>query len=123
VHVHGATLDIGQTNATMVVNLGPCAAGAAGLCSETDSRTVVSGDDTQSTLSVTGVTYTDQSGTKVPNPQPGSSTAVGNSMQLVLQAPGLLKQTVLHGFPGWAGGNPYWCGPGVSQANRQLCGA
>jgi hypothetical protein len=44
-------------------------------------------------------------------------------MQLVLQAPGLLKRTALHGFPGWHGGNPYWCGEGVSQSNAKLCGA
>jgi hypothetical protein len=124
-HVHGATLDIAQRTATMVVSLGmgPCSLGAPHACSETDSLAVLSGDDTQLTLGVTAVSFTDNTGASAPNPSPGSSTAVGDSMQLLLQAPGLLKRMALHGFPGWEGGNPYWCGPGVSQANAQLCGA
>jgi hypothetical protein len=47
---------------------------------------------------------------------------VGDSIQLVWQAPGLLKQTVLKGFPGWQG-DLYWCGAGVSQSDQQRCGA
>ena len=47
------------------------------------------------------------------NPSPGPSTAVGDSIQLVSQAPGLLKQTVVKGFPGWQG-DLYWCGAGVT---------
>lgn len=123
-HVHGTTLDIAEKTATMVVNLGPCSSGANRFCHETDALAASpSGDGTQLTLVVTAVSYAADTGAPVPNPTAGSSTAVGDSIQLVLQAPGLLKQTVLHGFPGMAGGNPYWCGPGVSQSNDQLCGA
>lgn len=84
---------------------------------------VVSGNDKQLTLVVTGVIFTNQTGASVPNPNPGPSTAVGDTMRLSWQAPGLLKTAFLHGFPGWAGGNSYWCGAGVSQVNGQLCGA
>ena len=124
-HVHDATLDISDRTATMVVSLGmgPCSLGPPHPCSETDSLAVLSGDDTQLTLGVTAASFTDNTGAVAANPSPGSSTAVGDSMQLVLQAPGLLKRVSQHGFPGWEGGNPYWCGPGVSQANAQLCGA
>jgi hypothetical protein len=125
-HVHGATMDITSTTATIGVNHGPCGAGNTDFCSETDTLAVASGDDTQLTLKVTAVTYTESSGqtsSVVPNPSTGPSTAVGDSIQLVWQAPGLLKATVLQGFPGWQGGNPYWCGAGVSQSDEQRCGA
>ncbi|OYN80397.1 hypothetical protein [Mycolicibacterium sphagni] len=124
-HVHDATLDIAARTATMVVSLGmgPCSLGPPHACSETDSLSVLSGDDTHITLGVTAVSFTDNTGASAANPDPGSSTAIGDSMQLVLQAPGLLNRVVVHGFPGWEGGNPYWCGTGVSQANAQLCGA
>jgi hypothetical protein len=121
-HVHGAHLDIAATAAKIVARQASCIVGAQHFCSETDTLAVVAGDDTQVTLAVTAVSYTDNTGATVP-PNPGQSTAVGDSMQLLWQAPGLLKTTILHGFPGWAGGNPYWCGPGISQINLQLCGA
>jgi hypothetical protein len=126
-NVHGASLDIAPTKApttaTIVDSLGPCSPGAQRFCHETDTLTVVSGDATQVTLQVTAVSYADDTGAGVPNPDVGASTAVGDSMRLVMQAPGLLKAAILNGFPGWVGGNPYWCGPGISQADRQLCGA
>jgi hypothetical protein len=94
------------------------------MCGETDQLTATpSSDGTILTLVVTAVSYANGSGASVPNPNPASSTAVGDSMRLVLQAPGLLKRTELHGFSGWQGGNPYWCGPGISQSNTKLCGA
>ena len=124
--VHDATMDITPTTATIVSSLGmgPCSAGPQAACSETDTLGVVSGDDTQLTLTVTGVSYGLHNGqaTSV-NPSTGPSTAVGDSIQLVWQAPGLLKATVLKGFPGWQGGNPYWCGAGVSQSDQERCGA
>ena len=124
-HVHGSTLDIAATSATMVVThgMGQCSLGAHHVCSETDALAVLSGDNAHLTLGVTAVNYTDNTGASVPNPAADSSTAVGDSMQLLLQAPGLLRRTVLHGFPGMSGGNPYWCGPGISQSNLKLCGA
>jgi hypothetical protein len=123
-HVHGSNLTITPTTATLVTSMGPCGnPGSQRFCSETDAMGVVSGDDKQLTLVATGVTFTDHTGGSVPNPNPGPSTAVGDTMQLAWQAPGLLKTTALHGFPGFSGGNPYWCGAGISQGNRQLCGA
>jgi hypothetical protein len=113
-NVHGATLDIAATTAVIHAMSGPCQPPAQGMCGETDHMTAsLSGDGKTLTLVVTSV---------APG-NPGSSTAVGDSMQLVLQAPGLLKRTAVHGFPGWQGGNPYWCGEGVSQSNAKLCGA
>jgi hypothetical protein len=94
------------------------------MCSETDDLTASpSSDGTTLTLVVTAVNYAAGSGASVPNPNPASATAVGDSMKLVLQAPGLMKRTELHGFPGWQGGNPYFCGAGISQSNAKLCGA
>jgi hypothetical protein len=121
---HASTLDITPTTATLFAGLGmgPCSQGQA-ACSETDTLGVVSGDDTQLTLAVTAVSYGLNNGqTTSVNPSPGPSTAVGDSIQLVWQAPGLLKQTVLHGFPGWQG-DLYWCGAGVSPSDQQKCGA
>ncbi len=125
-HVHGASMDITPTTATMVVSsgMGPCSENPSAACSEKDGLSVVSGDDTQLTLTVTAVSYVLHSGqTTTVNPSTGPSTAVGDSIQLVWQVPGLLKATVLHGFPSWQGGNPYWCGAGISQADQQRCGA
>jgi hypothetical protein len=103
--------------------MGPCSQGQA-ACSETDTLGVVSGDETQLTLTVTAVSYGLKNGQTTPaNPSPGPSTAVGDSLQLVSQAPGLLKQTVLRRFPGWQGGDLYWCGAGVSPQDQQRCGA
>jgi hypothetical protein len=122
---HVSTLDITATTATLFAGLdmGPCSQGQA-ACSETDTLGVVSGDDTQLTVAVTAVSYGLKNGqTTSVNPSPGPSTAVGDSIQLVPQAPGLLKQTVLKGFPGWQGGDLYWCGAGVSPSDQQRCGA
>lgn len=125
-HVHDASLDIAPTTATLTASLGigPCTENLQVPCSETDQLAVVSGNDTQLTLTVTGVSYTLHDGQKTSvNPATGPSTAVGDSMQLVWQAPGLLEQTELKGFPGWQGGNPYWCGAGISQSDAEKCGA
>ena len=122
---HASTLDITATTATLFAGLdmGPCSQGQA-ACSETDTLGVVSGDETQLTLAVTAVSYGLKNGQTTPaNPSPGPSTSVGDSLQLVSQAPGLLKQTVLKGFPGWQGGDLYWCGAGVSPPDQQRCGA
>jgi hypothetical protein len=125
-HVHDASLNITPTTATLIASLGigTCAENTQAPCSETDQLSVVSGNDTQLTLSVTGVSYTLQGGQNTSiNPTTGPSTAVGDSIQLVWQAPGLLKRTALKGFPGWQGGNPYWCGAGISQSDAEKCGA
>jgi hypothetical protein len=125
-HVHDASLNITPTTATLIASLGigTCAENAQAPCSETDQLAVVSGNDTQLTLSVTGVSYTLHGGQKTSvDPTTGPSTAAGDSIQLVWQAPGLLKRTALNGFPGWQGGNPYWCGAGISQSDAEKCGA
>jgi len=122
-HVHGATMDISPTTATITANNGPCGAGAQGMCHETDTLAVTSGDSTQLTLKVTAVTYADSSGASAPNRPPGPQTVAGDSLQLISQAPGLLKATILQGFPAWVGGNPYWCGQGVSPSDAKHCGA
>ena len=125
-HVHGETLKISPTTATRTASLGagPCTQDPQVACSETDTLSVVSGNDTELTLSVTAVSYVLHSGqTTSSNAAAGPSTAVGDSIQLVWQAPGLLKRAVLNGFPGLQGGNPYWCGAGISQSDKQHCGA
>lgn len=125
-HVHDSSLSITPTTATLVASsgMGPCMQNPQAPCSETDQLAVTSGNDTQLTLTVTGVSYTLHGGpTTTVNPTAGPSTAVGDSLQLVWQAPGLLMGTVLKGFPGMQGGNPYWCGAGISQSDAQKCGA
>jgi hypothetical protein len=122
-HVHGATMDINPATATIVASNGPCGPGAQGMCHETDTLTVTSGDSAQLTLKVTAVTFADSSGASARNPPPGPQTAVGDTLQLTPQAPGLLKATILQGFPGWVGGNPYWCGQGISPSDAKRCGA
>jgi hypothetical protein len=122
--VHGAVMDIAATTATIVVNAGPCSQPAHGMCHETDTLTVSpSADEAMLTLVVTDVSYADDTGSSVAHPDPTSATAVGDSMRLVAEARGLLKASVLHGFPGWVGGNPYWCGADVNEPDRQRCGA
>jgi hypothetical protein len=122
-HVHGATMEITPTTATITASNGACGPGTRGICSETDTLTVATGGSTQLMLKVTAVTYQDSSGANAPNPPPGPQTAVGDTLQLTSQAPGLLKATILQGFPGWVGGNPYWCGQGISQSDARRCGA
>ena len=121
---HASTLDITPTTATLFAGLGngPCSRGTA-ACSEIDTLSVTSGDDTHLTLTVTDVKYGLKDGQRTSvNPSPGPSTAAGDSIQLVLEAPGLLKQTVVKGFPGWEG-DLYWCGAGVSPSDGARCGA
>ena len=125
-HVHDAQMDITPTTATMTVGggIGPCTQNPQLACSETDTLAVVSGNDKKLTLKVTAVSYNLGNGqTTSVNPETGPSTAVGDVIRLAWQAPGLLKQTVLHGFPGSQGGNPYWCGDGISQSDKEKCGA
>lgn len=125
-HVHDSSLNITPTTATLTASagMGPCMQNPQAPCSETDQLAVTSGNNTQVTLTVTGVSYTfNDFQTATANPTPGPSTAVGDSIQLVWQAPGLVKATVLKGFPGIQGGIPYWCGAGVSQSDAQKCGA
>lgn len=125
-HVHDSSLNITPATATLTASagMGPCMQNPQAPCSETDQLAVTSGDDTQLTLTVTGVSYTfNDFQTATAKPTPGPSTAVGDSIQLVWQAPGLLKAAVLKGFPGMQGGIPYWCGAGISQSDAQKCGA
>jgi hypothetical protein len=125
-HVHDSSLNVALTTATLTASagMGPCMQNPQAPCSETDQLAVTSGNDTQLTLTVTGVSYTfNDFQTATVDPSPGPRTAVGDSIQLVWQAPGLLKATVLKGLPGMKGGNPYWCGAGVSQSDAQKCGA
>ena len=82
------------------------------MCHETDTLTVAPGDSTQLTLKVTAVTYADSSGASAPNPSPGPQTAVGDTLQLTPQAPGLLKATILQGLPGMGRGQPLLVRPG-----------
>lgn len=122
-HVHGATMDIAPTTATITANNGPCGPGLPGMCHETDTLTVASADSTQLTLKVTAVAYADSTGASAPIRPPGPQTTVGDTLQLTFQAPGLLKATILQGFPAWVGGNPYWCGQGISPPDAKRCGA
>ena len=116
-HVHGSTMDITPKSVSIVTDLCPS---GPGECRETDTLTVVSGDDKQLTLRVIQVGFQANGGRLT---SPGQATALGDSLQFVSQAPGLLKATILHGFPGWAGGNSYWCGAGVSPSDAAKCGA
>jgi len=121
---HQSTLDITPTTATLFAGLDmlSCSQGRA-ACSENDTLAVTSGDDTQLTLTVTAVSYHLLSGqTTSVNPGPDPSTAVGDSIHLVWRPPGLLKQTVVKGFPGWAEGID-WCGGAGSPNERAGCGA
>jgi hypothetical protein len=120
--VHGGSLDITPTTATITATSNLCMRDEA-ACQEIETLAVTSGNDTQLALRVTAVTYVLHDGTKTSVNPFGPSTAVGDSIQLVWQAPGLLKQTVLQGFPGRQGGNPYWCGVGISDDDRRQCGA
>ena len=92
--------------------MGQCSLGAHHVCSETDALAVLSGDNAQLTLGVTAVNYIDNTGASVPNPGADSATAVGDSMQLLWQAPGLLRRTVLRRFPGMSGRKPLLVRPG-----------
>jgi hypothetical protein len=121
-HVHGASLDITPTTATITATSNLCLRDEA-ACQEIDTLAVTSGDDTQLALRATAVSYVLHDGTKTSVNPFGKSTTVGDSIQLVWQAPGLLKRTVLQGFPEWHGGNPYWCGAGIGDEDRQHCGA
>ena len=125
-HVHDGGLDITPTTATINSSpgAGPCMQNPQVACSESDMLAVESGNDTELTLTVTTVSYKLSNGqTTSVSGLPGPSTAVGDSVQLVWQRQGLLKQTVLKGSPSWQGGNPYWCGAGISPSDQQLCGA
>jgi hypothetical protein len=125
-HVHDGSLDITPTTATINSSpgAGPCMQNPQIACAEADTLAVDSQTGTELTLTVTAVSYKLSNGqTTSVSGNPGPSTAVGDSVQLVWQRQGLLKQTVLKGFPGWQGGNPYWCGAGISPSDQQLCGA
>ena len=125
-HTHGANLHITATTATInaTSGMGPCMRNPQLSCSQTYTLGVVSSNDKQLTLTVTAVSFHLRTGqTTTVNPNPDPATAVGDSMQLVWQAPGLLKATLLHGFPDWQGGNPYWCGEGINESNKTRCGA
>jgi hypothetical protein len=125
-HVHDGSLDITPTTATINSSpgAGPCMQNPQIACSEADTLAVDSQTGNELTLTVTAVSYKLSNGqTTSVSGNPGPSTAVGDSVQLVWQRQGLLKQTVLKGFPSWQGGNPYWCGAGISPSDQQLCGA
>ena len=121
-HVHGSAMDIAPDKATLITYSCP-GSGTPRDCHETDTLSVVSGDGKQLTLQVATVSFTNNAGAAVPIASQYASTAVGDELQLVAQAPGLLKATILHGFPGWVGGNPYWCGAGIGTTDRTKCGA
>jgi hypothetical protein len=121
---HQSTLDITPTTASLFAGLGngPCSEGVA-ACSEIDTFSVTSGDDTHLVLTVTDVQYVLKDGQKTSvNPSPGPVTAAGDAIQLVWREPGILKQTVVKGFPGWQG-DLDWCGTAGTPIEKQGCGA
>ena len=98
---HVSTLDITATTATLVegLGMGPCSQGQA-ACSETDTLGVVSGDDSQLTLTVTAVSYGLKNGQTTPaNPSPGPSTSVGDSLPLGLASARLAQADGVEGLP------------------------
>lgn len=60
-----------------------------------------------------------------PNPQYPGSEQIGDRYSVRLLRPGLLMTSSLPGDvgPGSGPGNPYLCGPGISSADQNLCGA
>jgi hypothetical protein len=95
---------------------GPCVEDPQAACSETDTLAVVPSNDTQLTLTVTAVSYGLLNGQTTSNPTNRTARVVGDSIQLVWQAPGLLEEMQQTG-------NDYWCGAGVSQSDASQCGA
>jgi hypothetical protein len=111
-------MDITPKTVTMFLGLGngPCAQDPQAACSERDTLAVVSGDDMQLTLTVTAVSYGLLNGQTTSNPTNPTPTVVGDSIQLVWEAPGLLEEMQ-------QAGNDYWCGAGVSESDESRCGA
>jgi hypothetical protein len=72
------------------------------------------------------VFYTTENNAVIPGYQQAGSLAPGDTFELQRVDTGLLKTTYLHTHlskDDLKYGNPYWCGPGISQANQFKCGA
>jgi hypothetical protein len=75
---------------------------------------------------VNKVFYTTDNNAVIPGYQQADSLAPGDTFELQKLAVGLLKTTYLHTHLSkldLTEGNPYWCGPGISQADQFKCGA
>jgi hypothetical protein len=120
-HVHGSRMDITPKSVTIVTY--SCPTERLSKCVQTDTLTAVSSDDKQLTLRVAAVSYSGGEVGEPAVPIQDQATVAGDSLQLAYQAPGLLKTTIVHGFPEWAGGNPFWCGANVSAFDASKCGA
>jgi len=78
------------------------------------------------TATIVSVTFTDENGKPIPNPNPGDSSPVGDSFYLEFVAPHLMKRTIIHSS--WPAidqrdGNRYWCGVGLAGSLVSRCGA
>lgn len=84
------------------------------------------GPDNTIMVTVTKIVHTTTGGVIVPDFHEQGTLQRGDQFELRAEATGLLKTIYLHTHlsgPNLRYGNPYWCGPGISPANRLHCGA
>jgi hypothetical protein len=128
--VHGGGLSVNRDGTAVGNNhVGNTADGGGFIYEVDDYRIAPSSDGTYAVLTTTDVFWGLPLGNgqwqRVPNPDPSSVyTVVGDRFSLRLLRPQLLKTTP---FPGnhWNGdgGNPYLCGPQITEPDVALCGA
>jgi hypothetical protein len=99
----------------------------AAVCVETDRLGLVrSPNGKRLTATITAISYSDNIGKPIANPNPNDSQDIGDSFYLEFVAAHLMKETVIRSsLPAFdrTSGNPYWCGSGLATPLVHLCGA
>jgi hypothetical protein len=98
-----------------------------GVCVETDRLALIrSPKGKRLTATITAISYRDNTGKPIANPNPNDSPSIGDSFYLEFVAPHLMKETTIRSsVPAIdnADGNGYWCGSGLAASLVHLCGA
>ncbi len=105
---------------------GPYPSVSVPVCNGWAELTLSPGPGGTITATVQKVFYTTLNNAVIPGYQQAGSLAPGDTFELQKVDTGLLKTTYLHTHLSKFDlkyGNPYWCGPGISQTNQMKCGA
>lgn len=101
--------------------------GTEPVCDEWDELSFAAGPDGTITATITKILYTTTNGSVIQGLHLGSGyNEPGDTFRLAHVATGLLITTILRTHLTQSElqyGNPYWCGPGISAANQNKCGA
>jgi hypothetical protein len=117
--VHGGTLDI-RSNGSAIEDFN-C---GGQVCDEMLRLALVRSPNGRRLIAtIKSISYTNEHGRRIANPDPAESESVGDVFSLEFVAPQLMKTTLMTSNRSLRRGNPYWCGADLAASLQHFCGA